>query len=173
MLEALDAIGRGRTAEEVGRALVVPELDVVSTMTVYVPRDVFVEDLASAFRNDDAMRRQVELDVPRSHVEVDGERRRNAPLHGVSRHLLPMCTQAVLGLPITLLHSTTRTVLDGRGPMIVHVSTHGGAVVVFKDMDVVVASAHTPASPQRVRVMVSAADASQSVCIRYFARDGV
>ena len=181
MLEALDAIGGGRSARDVGRSLVIPEPEVVATSTVYVPRDVFAADLASAFGNADAVRRQVEVDVPRSHVEVDGERRTRAPLHGVPSHLLPMCTQAVLGLPITLLHSPTRMVLDARGPMVVHVSTGGDGVVVFKDVDVVASSptrGGRQGAPRRVRVMVSTAvdtaadrgDASRCVCIRYFAR---
>lgn len=69
---------------------------------VLVPRAAFEADVRGSYGSADAARRQADLDAPRCHLEVDGARCLTCP--AVPPALLPLCTQAVLGLAVERLH---------------------------------------------------------------------
>lgn len=84
-----------------GSRILLPENNVIST--VHVPLKTFVNDAVRCFRDDKCIQRQVEIDCPRSHVEVDGVRVHDQ-IPSIPSCLLLFCTQVVMGMPIEMLH---------------------------------------------------------------------
>jgi hypothetical protein len=132
---------------------------------VVIPRSLFDADLLSAFlpRNRETratlVYRQVDLDAPRSHVYVDGVRVRSAAAADCcglrNDRLLALLTQAVVGLPVELLHRAghcvmepPRTLKASSSPLTVRVLSDSGDFMAHK------ALAIAGADPERPRVFV-------------------
>ena len=111
--------------------LALPDDGVVSCVTI--PRHVYTNDLATAFR-DTSVRKQVSVDAPRCHLEVDGVRCLGVP-EMLPDSLLPLCTQAIMGLPVELLHKTFGCVaeVEKHSPLKVCL-TSTGDVVAHKEL---------------------------------------
>lgn len=101
MFEAVHIAGEGHS-------LLCPDEEVVTT--VHFTRHSFMKDLLRYFKDEASIRRQVELDAPRCRLEVGGVRTKGVP--SLPSHLLAVCTQAVLGLPLELLHMSGYSVLE-------------------------------------------------------------
>lgn len=119
---------------------------------VQIPRATFERDTARAFTSKEAVRRQVQIDAPRCILEVDGTRY----THGIPplrSSLLPLCTQAVLGLPVELLHRSTSGVLERspHTPLVIRLSS-AGDLMVRKDLRVLL---HNKVVPLRVLVVAT------------------
>lgn len=162
--EAVDAIpdfGSRRCRRQMACALV-PSPDVRCSV-VDVPRRAFLADVRAAFASDDAVRRQIEIDAPRSNIVCDGARVADeAP--PLARDVLPVCTQAVLGSAVEMLHRGSDGVLEParRAPMCVSVSTCGD-FLVRKDLRVL-----RGGEARGVRVLIVAPRSSGTVRIYYF-----
>ena len=72
---------------------------------IYVSRRRYDHDLASCLRTRAAVRRQLEIDVPRCKFSLNGKRYTDRTAPTVSLWLARYCNQAVLGLPVSLLSS--------------------------------------------------------------------
>lgn len=84
---------------------------------IVVPRAAFDEDLLRAFPHRNvgrAVRAQVLLDAPRCRVEVEGKRVYTSVPSVLYNDLpiLALCTQAVVGLPVELLHRSVGLVME-------------------------------------------------------------
>ena len=100
---------------------------------VYLSKDLFFQDVMSSFRNHSDLVRQVEMDVPRMNVWLNGLRCVDArPLFDDAKaaSLLPACTQAVMGLPVQMMHSHDAFVAEcaPATPLRVYLSTDGKEV---------------------------------------------
>lgn len=69
---------------------------------VYLDFGRFEDDLCGSLRDDDSVRRQLRVDVPRSVVRVDDVRA--ASPDPIPSRVARFCTQAVMGLPLEILH---------------------------------------------------------------------
>ena len=107
---AVDALVLGRRAP----TFTLPEPGVESY--VVVPRPAFDEDLLRSFPGRDvrrAVRSQVLIDAPRCDVEVEGVRVNETIPPGLEDvATLALCTQAVVGLAVELLHRSVGLVME-------------------------------------------------------------
>ena len=81
---------------------------------IVVSRETFDEDLLRSFSSRErmsAIKNQVFIDSPRCCIEVDGVRTKSIPPIADARKLA-LCTQAVLGLPVELLHRSVGLVME-------------------------------------------------------------
>lgn len=84
---------------------------------IVVPRRAFDDDLMRAFPHRDAERAvkaQVLVDAPRCRLEVEGVRVHSSIPDALSEdvRMLAVCTQAVVGLPVELLHRSVGLVME-------------------------------------------------------------
>ena len=84
---------------------------------IVVPRRAFDLDLLRSFPHRDtgrAVRAQVMRDAPRCKLEVEGERVRSRVPAALCDDVrkLALCTQAVVGLPVELLHRSVGIVME-------------------------------------------------------------
>ena len=102
--------------------------------SVFMTRRVFEDDLARAFTDRDALVRQVELDAPRSVLEVDGQHFTHAP--PIADELLLFCSQATMALAVELLHAGGELVLEprARSPLVIKIDSNNGDVLAWKDL---------------------------------------
>lgn len=127
---------------------------------VLVPRAAFEADVRGSYGSAAAARRQADLDAPRCHLEVDGARCLACPALPLA--LLPLCTQAVVGLAVERLHhAADAPVLEPRPGSPLHVRlTREGTVVARKRLCV---------RGGDVCVLVHAGEGDDCVVIEYFA----
>ena len=112
-----------------GRRRTVPILDPECACCVHVDRRDFLQDILRAFKNSASVRRQAAIDAPRCSLEVDGLRRNL--IDNIPPHLLPFCTQAVVGLPIELLHFAGHHVI-GSSPLSIKLLSCGDFVITVQ-----------------------------------------
>ena len=106
---AVDALTFGRRAP----TFVLPEPNIRSY--IVVSRSAFDDDLLRAFPSRDvgrAVREQLLLDAPRCDVEVEGARVHRTIPSALDVSKLALCTQAVVGLPVELLHRSVGLVME-------------------------------------------------------------
>ena len=121
---------------EKNKALLLPETHPCSIISsVYVRREDFESDVLRSFSSESAIRHQASVDFPRSDVEIDGRRCMDTPPN-VSIGLLSLCTQAVMGLPVMLLHDADHIVLNASTPLVVRVDSQSRSVVVRKELHI-------------------------------------
>ena len=107
--------------------------------TVMIPRDVYDRDLRACLRTHLEVQRQLEVDCPREVLFVDGVRSSLLP-NMVEFGLRRFCTQAVFGLPLSLIGVNETFVvaeLQNSSPMQVHIWTDTAQVVAFKELRIV------------------------------------
>lgn len=106
---------------------------------IVVARQYFDDDLLCAFPmrgRMESIRRQVEVDAPRCRLEIEGIRIASVPCaFEYGERILALCTQAVMGLPVELLHRSIGMVTEPLreetrdGEMVIRVKKDGEFVV--------------------------------------------
>lgn len=98
---------------------------------VYVSRRRYDQDLLACLRTRAAVRRQLEIDVPRCVLSYHGERHLARAPPDLSVWLGRYCNQAVLGLPVSLLASLGVVAEPRhRSPLHVHVWDDASASII-------------------------------------------
>ena len=69
---------------------------------IYIPRVVYDEQVNCGQETETKIRAQIDLDIPRSSFEVEGEEMTKYPKY-MSMKMARYCTQTVMGLPVELL----------------------------------------------------------------------
>ena len=92
-----------------------PLLDTHPKRTVYVARSTYDADLRESLPTFGRVRKQLRLDIPRCNFWMDGMPIQRPPRR-ISLSLSRYCTQAVMGLPLTLLCNSDSTVIAERTP---------------------------------------------------------
>lgn len=140
-----------QTCTLVGKQIVLPRSSDI-TSRVFVRRCDLEWDVRQSFATEAAIRHQATIDFPRSDVEIDG-RRCTAPPASVCPTLLCLATQAVMGLPVALLHQTVPVVVNADTPLRVRLDTSANLCVAQKEL--LVPTDETMQRMHRVQVMVS------------------
>lgn len=152
-----EAINVFTPSKEIHIAL--PDDNVISSVTV--PKGVFTSDLASASRTS-CVRKQVSIDASRCHLEVDGVRCLDIP-ETLPESLLPLCTQAIMGLPVDLLQRSFDCVVETekRSPLKVCL-TSSGDIVAHKQMRIFNGNQTFPVD---VSVIITESDSHVSIIL--------
>lgn len=133
-VEAVDMLSTrdAETGTLMGKPIVLPKSPDI-TSRVFVRRRDFEWDVRQSFTTEAAIQHQARLDFPRSDVEIDG-RRCAAPPASISPTLLCLATQAIMGLPVALLHQAAPIVANANTPLSVRVDTSANLCIAHKDL---------------------------------------
>jgi len=140
-------------------------LETCDSASVHVHVDVFMNDIWASYHHDTrAAHRQMRLDVPRIVLLVDGVVVVSPP--PIPMHMLPLCTQAVMGLAVQVLHEYhmvgERSI---RTPLFIHFFNHYRSFVAYKGL-------RTLPDDNDVRISVGN-DGDDYVCIHFERERGI
>lgn len=100
--------------------------------TIYVHRKFFDTDLMIGFSNPDEAHKQLERDIPRSKFYYNGLRYRFFPSR-MPENIIPYCTQAVMGLPVSILTENIGIVCESGSPLYIS-AFYNNTVQVVKEL---------------------------------------
>ena len=106
-------------------------------VSVYMTFDTFVRDIWNSFDHDAARARyQCAMDAPRIVLVVDGVVHTKCPDESVPAHLLPLCTQAIMGMAVELLHFSSVQVAERatKAPLVIHLSNDSESLFAYKGL---------------------------------------
>ena len=80
-----------------------------------IPYRIYHEDLSKSMRTRKEVRRQLELDLPRSKLFIDGDLIHDWKKSSIPLKLQRFCTQTIMGMPVCVLQSLTENIVCESG----------------------------------------------------------
>ena len=106
---------------------IIPE----ESCTVYVQQELFDADLLLGLQTIEHARKQLNTDAPRSIFKYNGQRFLKIP-DNIPTKIIRYCTQCVMGLPVTILFETFKTLYNTTHPLICE---SGAPMFIFADVN--------------------------------------
>lgn len=118
--------------------VVLPSNETISN--VLIPKCIYLADIQKSFTGVRDAMKQVSLDAPRMLFYFDGKREYSVP-ERMGHDMLPLCTQAIMALPVELLFMSRGNIAyvgepAVRSPLFLSVTAEGH-VIARKKLDVV------------------------------------